>query len=231
MAMPTMPSVITYSQPSPGRKMKNPLPRWLIAHATAITPTMPAAANGVSSPSEQQDPAADLGDARQPGLQLGWLHPHRPEPPRRAVDVRPDVVDAVRQHHGTGAAAQQQEREVDRVERRPSAQSVSCTVPPEDLAAGTFVEPPEDLGPRRIRRHGHRASVRFGTRRGRYRDATCVDGTTVAEVLAAAERRYGQRFSDVLTTCRIWVNGDTAHPDTTVGPHDEVAVLPPVSGG
>ena len=58
-----------------------------------------------------------------------------------------------------------------------------------------------------------------------------VDGTTVAEVLAEAERRYGQRFSDVLTTCRIWVNGDTAHPDTEVGPHDEVAILPPVSGG
>ena len=58
-----------------------------------------------------------------------------------------------------------------------------------------------------------------------------VEGTTVAEVLAAAERRYGQRFSDVLATCRIWVNGDTANPDTQVGPHDEVAVLPPVSGG
>jgi sulfur-carrier protein len=58
-----------------------------------------------------------------------------------------------------------------------------------------------------------------------------VDGTTVAEVLAEAERRYGQRFSDVLPTCRIWVNGDTAHPDTKVGPRDEVAVLPPVSGG
>jgi molybdopterin converting factor small subunit len=58
-----------------------------------------------------------------------------------------------------------------------------------------------------------------------------VEGATVADVLAAAERRYGQPFSDVLATCRIWVNGDTATPDTAVGPHDEVAVLPPVSGG
>ncbi len=58
-----------------------------------------------------------------------------------------------------------------------------------------------------------------------------VDGATVADVLAAAERRYGQRFSDVLASCRIWVNGETAGPDTAVGPHDEVAVLPPVSGG
>jgi len=58
-----------------------------------------------------------------------------------------------------------------------------------------------------------------------------VDGATVADVLATAERRYGQQFSDVLATCRIWVNGNAATPDTAVGPHDEVAVLPPVSGG
>ena len=58
-----------------------------------------------------------------------------------------------------------------------------------------------------------------------------VDGATVADVLATAERRYGQQFSDVLVTCRIWVNGNSATPDTAVGPHDEVAVLPPVSGG
>lgn len=58
-----------------------------------------------------------------------------------------------------------------------------------------------------------------------------VDGATVADVLAAAEQRYGQRFSDVLSTCRIWVNGDDVAIDATVGPNDEVAVLPPVSGG
>lgn len=58
-----------------------------------------------------------------------------------------------------------------------------------------------------------------------------LDGTTVAEVLAAAENRYGSRFSDVLATCKVWVNGDDAGPDTVVGPGDEVAVLPPVSGG
>lgn len=57
------------------------------------------------------------------------------------------------------------------------------------------------------------------------------DGTTVRDVLAEAEQRYGPRFSDVLGTCRIWVNGDDAGVDTTIGPSDEVAVLPPVSGG
>jgi molybdopterin synthase sulfur carrier subunit len=57
------------------------------------------------------------------------------------------------------------------------------------------------------------------------------DGATVADVLAAATQRYGSGFAEVLTTCRIWVNGNDVAPDTTVGPHDEVAVLPPVSGG
>lgn len=58
-----------------------------------------------------------------------------------------------------------------------------------------------------------------------------IDGATVADVLAAATQRYGSEFAEVLTTCRIWVNGNDVAPDTMVGPHDEVAVLPPVSGG
>ncbi len=58
-----------------------------------------------------------------------------------------------------------------------------------------------------------------------------VPGATVAEVLGAAGERYGRAFTDVLRTCRIWVNGDPAADSTEVGPHDEVAVLPPVSGG
>jgi molybdopterin converting factor small subunit len=57
------------------------------------------------------------------------------------------------------------------------------------------------------------------------------DGTTVREVLRSAEQRYGARFSDVLATCRVWVNGDDVEADAAVGPDDEVAVLPPVSGG
>ncbi|CAN5791555.1 hypothetical protein BH24ACT5_BH24ACT5_10920 [soil metagenome] len=58
-----------------------------------------------------------------------------------------------------------------------------------------------------------------------------VPGPTVAEVLAAAVGRYGPGFADVLPTCRIWVNGDPADDDTIVTSTDEVAVLPPVSGG
>jgi len=58
-----------------------------------------------------------------------------------------------------------------------------------------------------------------------------VPGVTVAEVLDAAEGRYGAAFSDVLSTCRVWVNGEPADRATAVADADEVAVLPPVSGG
>jgi molybdopterin synthase catalytic subunit len=58
-----------------------------------------------------------------------------------------------------------------------------------------------------------------------------VPGTTVADVLAAAEARYGAPFSALLPRCRVWVNGEPAHPGDPVSDQDEVAVLPPVSGG
>ncbi|MGH9117504.1 MAG: MoaD/ThiS family protein [Acidimicrobiales bacterium] len=58
-----------------------------------------------------------------------------------------------------------------------------------------------------------------------------LPGGTVAEVLDAARARYGSRFADVLATCRVWVNGESAADDTPVGENDEVAILPPVSGG
>lgn len=58
-----------------------------------------------------------------------------------------------------------------------------------------------------------------------------VPGATVAEVLSAATERYGATFAHVLETCRIWVNGDAAAPGDRVAPSDEIAVLPPVSGG
>lgn len=58
-----------------------------------------------------------------------------------------------------------------------------------------------------------------------------LPGDTVAEVLAAACERFGGQFTGVLPTCRIWLNGDSVDPATPVGAGDEIAVLPPVSGG
>ena len=58
-----------------------------------------------------------------------------------------------------------------------------------------------------------------------------LTGATVAEVLGEARRRYGTTFAAVLPTCRVWVNGEPAGDDDLVADGDEVAILPPVSGG
>lgn len=58
-----------------------------------------------------------------------------------------------------------------------------------------------------------------------------VDGDDVAAVLDAAVGRFGERFAAVLATSKVWVNGEPADRTHPVSPRDEVAVLPPVSGG
>jgi len=58
-----------------------------------------------------------------------------------------------------------------------------------------------------------------------------LPGTTVAEVLAAAVSQFGSDFERVLASCKIWVNGEAVEANTPVSDSDEVAVLPPVSGG
>jgi molybdopterin converting factor small subunit len=58
-----------------------------------------------------------------------------------------------------------------------------------------------------------------------------LPGSTVDDVLAAARTRYGSDFVAILGTCKVWVNGEPAAGDQVVTDADEVAVLPPVSGG
>lgn len=58
-----------------------------------------------------------------------------------------------------------------------------------------------------------------------------IAGATVAEVLANATAQYGDSFAQVLPTCRVWVNGEPALESDPVTDTDEVALLPPVSGG
>jgi len=72
-----------------------------------------------------------------------------------------------------------------------------------------------------------------GAREAAGRRDDVVDAATVGGVLACARDRYGPGFAEVLGTSRVWVNGDDP-PDgdaTVVSDGDEVAVLPPVSGG
>ncbi|HUY30916.1 MAG TPA: MoaD/ThiS family protein [Acidimicrobiales bacterium] len=56
-------------------------------------------------------------------------------------------------------------------------------------------------------------------------------GADVGAVLDAACERYGPGFADVLRRSAVWLNGEPATRAHAVGDDDEVAVLPPVSGG
>lgn len=58
-----------------------------------------------------------------------------------------------------------------------------------------------------------------------------VPGATVDDVLVAARARFGPDFGAVLDASKVWRNGEPAHGADLVSDRDEVAVLPPVSGG
>jgi MoaD family protein len=69
---------------------------------------------------------------------------------------------------------------------------------------------------------------------GRSRDEyDVVNAPTVGALLDAAVAAYGAQFGAVLAQSRVWLNGDEPSDgfDTRLADDDEVAVLPPVSGG
>lgn len=71
------------------------------------------------------------------------------------------------------------------------------------------------------------ASAREAAGRG----SDTIDAGNIGDLLDEACRRYGPGFAAVLATCRVWCNGEEADRSTTLSATDEVAVLPPVSGG
>lgn len=58
-----------------------------------------------------------------------------------------------------------------------------------------------------------------------------LDGDTVGEVVDAAIARFGPDFAALVPTARVWRNGEEAEASDPVASEDEVALLPPVSGG
>lgn len=58
-----------------------------------------------------------------------------------------------------------------------------------------------------------------------------IDAESVGAVLDEAVARFGSPFASVLGTCRVWRNGEPAGRHEAVTSGDEIAVLPPVSGG
>jgi molybdopterin converting factor small subunit len=58
-----------------------------------------------------------------------------------------------------------------------------------------------------------------------------LPGANVSGIIAAAEEQFGEEFSRVVAISNIWLNGESVEPDAHVNDDDEVAVIPPVSGG
>jgi molybdopterin converting factor small subunit len=58
-------------------------------------------------------------------------------------------------------------------------------------------------------------------------------GSSLGRLLTDAVARYGDPFAAVLGTARVWINADEPERDraTLLREGDEIAVLPPVSGG
>ncbi|MEC7923662.1 MAG: MoaD/ThiS family protein [Actinomycetota bacterium] len=57
------------------------------------------------------------------------------------------------------------------------------------------------------------------------------EANTVGQIIELAVERFGPEFAATLPACRIWVNGNPAQEADEVSDGDEVAILPPVSGG
>lgn len=58
-----------------------------------------------------------------------------------------------------------------------------------------------------------------------------ASGRSVADVTDRLGERFGERFAAIAEVSSFVVNGERATGDTPIAEGDEVAILPPVSGG
>lgn len=58
-----------------------------------------------------------------------------------------------------------------------------------------------------------------------------AEGRTAGEVVDALGERFGERFGRIAAVGSLVVNGERATRSTALADGDELAVLPPVSGG
>jgi MoaD family protein len=58
-----------------------------------------------------------------------------------------------------------------------------------------------------------------------------AEGRTAGDVADALAERFGDRFGQIAAVGSLVVNGEHAERSTPVAAGDEVALLPPVSGG
>lgn len=64
-------------------------------------------------------------------------------------------------------------------------------------------------------------------------EVDALQAPTLGDLLEGARSRHGAEFAAILDTSRVWLNGDEPQAGlaTPLADGDEVAVLPPVSGG
>jgi sulfur-carrier protein len=58
-----------------------------------------------------------------------------------------------------------------------------------------------------------------------------AEGGSVAEIVDALSARFGERFAAIASAGSVVVDGERADPSTALVGGEEVALLPPVSGG
>ncbi|NNN11649.1 MAG: MoaD/ThiS family protein [Acidimicrobiaceae bacterium] len=58
-----------------------------------------------------------------------------------------------------------------------------------------------------------------------------IQGTTVGESIDIASHQLPVEFLRILPSCGIWLNGEPADMSAPCSDGDELALIPPVSGG